>query len=70
MKRLTQKEITLNWLRTQGDLTFGDAFNILHIGDVRKRIQALREEGYNIITITKKTPSGAKYGAYRLIEEA
>lgn len=62
-----QRKATLNWLRTQGDLTFGDAFNILHIGDVRKRIEELRNEGYNIATVPVP---GRKYKAYRLIEEA
>lgn len=68
--RVTQKEKTLNWLRTQGDLTFIDAVNILHIMDVRKRIQALREDGYKILTVEKKNGSGRKFKAYRLIEEA
>ncbi len=70
MRRMTQKETTLHWLRHNGDLTFAQAVDVLHILDVRKRIQELRQDGYNIITITKKSPSGAKFGAYRLIQEA
>lgn len=70
MTRVTQKEKTLNWLRTQGDLSFSEAVSVLHILDVRKRIQELREDGYKIITVNKKSASGVKFGAYRLIEEA
>lgn len=70
MRRMTQKETTLYWLRHNGDLTFTQAVDVLHILDVRKRIQELRQDGYNIVTITKKSPSGAKFGAYRLIQEA
>lgn len=70
MKRVTQKERTLNWLRTNGELTFAEAVEKLHILDVRKRIQELREEGYNIITVNRKNASGAIYGAYRLEVEA
>lgn len=70
MKKPTQKDKTLAWLQTNGDLTFKDAVSYLNILDVRKRIEELRKDGYKIITITKKSASGAKYGAYRLIQEA
>lgn len=70
MKQPTQKDKTLAWLQTNGDLTFKDAVSYLNILDVRKRIEELRKDGYKIITITKKSASGAKYGAYRLIQEA
>ena len=70
MRKPTQKDKTLAWLQTNGDLTFKDAVSYLNILDVRKRIEELRKDGYKIITITKKSASGAKYGAYRLIREA
>lgn len=70
MRKPTQKDKTLAWLQTNGDLTFKDAVSYLNILDVRKRIEELRKDGYKIITITKKSASGAKYGAYRLIQEA
>ena len=70
MKKPTQKDKTLAWLQTNGDLTFKDAVSYLNILGVRKRIEELRKDGYKIITITKKSASGAKYGAYRLIQEA
>ena len=70
MKKPTQKDKTLAWLQTNGDLTFKDAVSYLNILDVRKRIEELRKDGYKIITITKKSASGAKFGAYRLIQEA
>ena len=70
MKKPTQKDKTLAWLQTNGDLTFKYAVSYLNILDVRKRIEELRKDGYKIITITKKSASGAKYGAYRLIQEA
>ena len=70
MKKPTQKDKTLAWFQTNGDLTFKDAVSYLNILDVRKRIEELRKDGYKIITITKKSASGAKYGAYRLIQEA
>lgn len=65
-----QRNATLNWLRTQGDLSVIDAALYLHIADVRKRIQELREDGYKILTIDKKNASGTNFKAYRLIEEA
>ena len=70
MRKPTQKDKTLAWLQTNGDLTFKDAVSYLNILDVRKRIEEFRKDGYKIITITKKSASGAKYGAYRLIQEA
>ena len=70
MRKPTQKDKTLAWLQTNGDLTFKDAVSYLNILGVRKRIEELRKDGYKIITITKKSASGAKYGAYRLIQEA
>lgn len=70
MRKPTQKDKTLAWLQTNGDLTFKDAVSYLNILDVRKRIEELRKDGYKILTITKKSASGAKYGAYRLIQEA
>ena len=69
MREPKQRKKTLDWLRTNGDLTFKDAVYYLDILDVRKRVQELRAEGYKIITVNKKSPSGAIYGAYRLIEE-
>ena len=69
-KKYTQKQKTLDWLKTYGDLTFKDAVKYLDILDVRKRVEELRKDGYNIIIVTNKSASGAKYGAYRLIEEA
>lgn len=70
MNKYTQKQKTLDWLTTYGDLTVREAVKYLDIMDVRKRIEELRKEGYTIVTITKKSRTGARYGAYRLIEEA
>lgn len=39
MKKPTQKDKTLAWLQTNGDLTFKDAVSYLNILDVRKRIE-------------------------------
>jgi hypothetical protein len=65
--RYTQKKKVLDWLQTYGDLSFRDAVKFLDILDVRKRIEELRNEGYNILTI--KVPN-KNYSVYRLIEEA
>lgn len=70
MSKYTQKKKTLDWLTTYGDLTVREAVKYLDIIDVRKRIEELRKEGYTIVTVMKKSATGARYGAYRLIEEA
>lgn len=70
MDKLKQKQKILNWLRTNGELTVREALLYMDINSPQKRVQELREQGYNIITIWRKNGSGTRYGAYKLIEEA
>lgn len=70
MREAKQRKETLEWLQTKGELTFRDAVFYLNIMDVRKRIQELRERGYNIETTYRYPASGSRYGVYKLIEEA
>jgi hypothetical protein len=69
MKKPTQEEKVLNWLRTQGDLPVIDGGYLLRIGDVRKCVERLRKKGYKILTINIKNAYGGNFNAYRLIKE-
>ena len=70
MKKLTQKERLLFYLKRYGSITGAEAFNELEIYRLSARISDLRKEGHNIETIyeTKENRLGEKvtYGKYRL----
>lgn len=70
MKKLTQKERLLLYLKRYGSITGAEAFGELGIYRLSARISDLRKEGHNIETIyeTKENRLGEKvtYGKYRL----
>lgn len=70
MKKLTQKERLLFYLKRYGSITGAEAFDELGIYRLSARISDLRKEGHNIETIyeTKENRLGEKvtYGKYRL----
>ena len=68
MANVSQKDMVLSWLMTRGELTTRDAVISLGILCLPKRISELRKEGYPISTEYMKSPSGKKYGVYRLEE--
>ena len=68
MAKATQKEMVLGWLMTMDELTTRDAVISLGILCLPKRISELRKEGYPISIEYRKSPSGKKYGVYRLEE--
>ena len=67
--KVIQRDKVLQWLERNGQITFREAVFYLDILDVRKRIQELRERGYNIETVTQRSITGKAYGVYKLIQE-
>lgn len=71
MKELTfhpQAKQILEYLRTKGGLTTLSAWTELQILSPARRIQELRNGGFNIETEWRKTTSGRRYGVYILHE--
>lgn len=68
-KRLTQEDRVLQYLREHDGMTTMNAVNVLKIMNPQQRILNLRESGYNIVTEWEVSPSGARYGIYRLKED-
>ena len=68
MKKQTQRDKVLSWLRTHGTLTVKDAVTELNIMSVPKRVEELRRMGYQIRMDWAMTENGARYGVYRLEE--
>lgn len=68
-KRLTQEDRVLQYLREHDGMTTMKAVNVLKIMNPQQRILNLRERGYNIVTEWEVSPSGARYGIYRLKED-
>lgn len=68
-KRLTQEDRVLQYLREHDGMTTMNAVNVLKIMNPQQRILNLRERGYNIVTEWEVSPSGARYGIYRLKED-
>ena len=66
MAKVSQKSMVLSWLTTRGELTTRDAVISLGILCLPKRISELRADGWSISTEYRKSPSGKKYGVYRL----
>ena len=69
MARIKQSMKVLDWLRTHGELTTREAVTELNVMSVAKRIEDLRKEGHVIKTEYRTTPTGARYGVYKLITE-
>lgn len=68
MKKQTQRDKVLLWLRTHGTLTVRDAVTELNIMSVPKRVEELRRMGYQIRMDWATTESGTRYGVYKLEE--
>lgn len=67
----TQHSKIINHLRTAGSITVREAMIEYHISSLTKRIQELREQGYDILSTRKSHPvTGQKYTRYTLISEA
>ena len=66
MVKVSQKNLVLSWLKNQGELTTREAVVSLGILCLPKRISELRRDGWDISTEYRTSPSGKKYGVYRL----
>jgi len=66
MNKITQRQRVLNWLQKCGPLTTRQAVLDMNIMSLPKRIEELRREGYAISMEYQTTPTGARYGVYRL----
>ena len=64
----TQRDKILSYLRKHGTLTVREAITELNIMSAPKRIEELRKEGYVIPLEWRRTPTGSRYGVYRLEE--
>lgn len=64
--KVTQKDKILSYLKKNGTMTVRDAIFDLNINSPAKRVQELREMGYDIKTDWIVTDNGTRYGAYRL----
>ena len=66
----TQHSKIMNHLRTTGSITVREAMIEYHVSSLTKRIHELREQGINILSVTKNHPvTGQKYVRYTLITE-
>lgn len=63
MKKLTQKERTLNYLKNHKYVTAFDGFNKLNITQMHTVIHQLREDGYDIDTKEVKNKNTGTYFA-------
>ena len=66
--KTSQRARVLAWLQTHGELTVREAVTEMSIMSLPKRIEELRDDGYEISTDYRKTKSGARYGVYTLTE--
>lgn len=66
----TQHSKIMNHLRTTGSITVREAMIEYHVSSLTKRIHELREQGIDILSVTKRHPvTGQKYVRYTLITE-
>lgn len=68
MKRQTQRDRVLEWLKKNGTLTTRDAVVYLNIMSLPKRIEELRKLGHPITMRWMTTESGCRYGVYKLAD--
>ena len=64
-----QAKQILDYLRTEGGLTTEKAWTELHILSPARRVQELRNGGFDIETQWRKSSNGRRYGVYVLHEE-
>lgn len=63
---MTQHALILKHLRKAGSITVREAMVEYSIQSLTKRIQELREIGYDIVSVVKRHPvTGQKYTRYR-----
>ena len=70
MNKITQCNKVLAWLDVYGELTTRQAVVELNIMSLPRRIMELRRAGHRIDLTYKTSPSGTRYGVYKLIKEA
>ena len=63
-----QAQKVLNYLRNNTGLSTLDAWTILGVLSPAKRIEELRNRGFDITTEWRKTQNGKRYGVYVLHE--
>ena len=66
--KTTQRDKILSYLKQNGTMTVRDAIFNLDINSPAKRVQELRDMGYNIRTDWIVNDNGTRYGAYKLGE--
>ena len=64
--KITQRDRILSYLMKNGTMTVREAIFNLNINSPAKRVQELRDMGYDIKTDWIVTDNGTRYGAYRL----
>lgn len=68
---MTQHDLIIKHLRKAGSITVREALVEYSISSLTKRIQELRENGYDIVSVTKHHPvTGQRYVRYRFAEAA
>ena len=67
--KTNQRARVLACLKANGCITVRQAVTEMGIMSLPKRIEELRDEGYEIATCYRKSTSGARYGVYKLVEE-
>lgn len=68
---MTQHQLILKHLRKAGSITVREAMVEYSISSLTKRINELRELGYDIVSVTKHHPvTGQRYVRYRFAEAA
>lgn len=67
---MTQHQMILKHLRKAGSITVREAMVEYSIQSLTKRVQELREGGYDIVSVIKRHPvTGQKYTRYRFARE-
>jgi len=68
MKRISQNEKVLSWLKVYGELTTIQAVEELHILSLPRRIKDLRQAGHDIQMNYRTSLNGMRYGVYTLAD--
>lgn len=68
VKKTKQTKKVLDFMRRNDGITVWEAVYYLSVLSLARRIKDLKEEGYNITKIYKKTPNGQRYALYQLKE--
>lgn len=67
-KKQSQRAKVLACLKANGCITVRQAVVEMGIMSLPKRIEELRDEGYDIVTDYRKSNNGARFGVYTLVE--